>query len=162
MGWVIAAAEPGYERRWLLCPECGRGSVENDNVMLPPQQSFPAINGLSVDISALYDEARASFDARAYTGCEILCRKILMAVAIDKGAEEDKKFAQYVDHLSSEGCITPPLIHMAATIKDSGNRAAHEIDASDRERSRRSMVFTRRILDTVYGIEYDLVEYSGS
>ena len=164
MGWLVATAEPGWDRRWLLCPECGMGSVQNDRVMLPTRPSFPAIDGLPGGIRTLYDEAGASFDARAYTGCEMLCRKILMAAAVDKGADEGKKFVQYVDvyYLSSGGYITPPLKEMATTIKDIGNRAAHKIDESDLERSRRTLVFTRRILDITYGTEYDLDKYGGS
>ena len=161
MGWMVATAEPVCDRRWLLCPECGRGSVQNGNVMLPSRPSFPAIDGLSGGIRTLHDEARASFDARAYTGCEMLCRKILMAAAVDKGAGKNEKFVQYVDYLSSEGYITPPLKEMATIIRGIGNRATHEIDAPDLGRSRHTLVFTRRILDSMYGAEHDLDKYGG-
>ena len=162
MGWVVATAEPGCERRWLLCPQCGSGSVQNGNALLPSQLSFPAIDGLSGGIRTLYNEARTSFDTRAYTGCEMLCRKILMAAAVDKGAEEDKTFALYVDYLSSKGYITPPLKEMATIIKNNGNMATHKIDEPDLKRSRHTLVFTRRILDTIYGTEHDLNKYGES
>ena len=161
MGWVVVAAVD-MNRRWLLCPECGMGSVQNDDVLLPPPPAFPAVGGLSDGIRSLYNEARVSFDTRAYTGCEILCRKILMTTAVDKGAEKNKKFVQYVDYLSDEGYITPPLKNMATIVKNNGNKAAHEIDAPDQERSKYTLEFTRRILDTIYGTEHDLGKYDGS
>ena len=160
-GYVVNHVNP-YARWWMLCPECGRGSVKNDGIILPTPPSFAAIDGLPDGICALYDEARASFDVQAYTGCEILCRKILMAAAVDKDAEENKQFAYYVGYLDDNGYVTPPLKKMAEVIRENGNKAAHEIVLPDQGRAKSTLVFTRRILDTMYGAEYEIGEYSGS
>ena len=66
-------------------PQGGKVSVQNDDVILPPPQTFPDVDGLPDDIASLYDEARASFRAQAYTVCDMLCRKILMGVAVGGG-----------------------------------------------------------------------------
>lgn len=139
------------------CPQCGRVSVQNDDAKLP-SQTFSDVDGLPVDIAGLYDEARASFRAQAYTGCEILCRKILMSVAVNKGAEE-KNFAGCVAYLDSNGYVTPPLKNMADNIRKNGNKAAHEIVPPDLRRAKGTLTFTRRILDTVYGVEREIDEY---
>jgi hypothetical protein len=161
MGWVVAAAS-SWQRLWLLCPACGGGSVQNDATILPPPPSFPAIDGLPEDICTLYDEARTSFDVRAYTGCEMLCRKILMGAAVDKGAEKNKRFVEYVAYLDDSGYVTPPLKKMADIIRENGNKAAHEIVPPDERRAKGTLTFTRRILDTVYGGEREIGEYGGN
>ncbi len=120
------------------------------------------MGGLPDIISVIYDEARASFGARAYTGCEILCRKILMNAAVDKGAEQNMRFVEYVDHLNDNYCVTQSLKDMAATIKDNGNDAAHEINQPDRERAEHTLKFTRRILDIIYGAEHELGAYGST
>lgn len=159
-GWIIVDTQ--YQRRWLLCPQCGRGSVQNDDVILPPPQTFDDIGGLPDIISVIYDEARASFGAQAYTGCEMLCRKILMNAAVDKGANKNMKFVEYVDHLNDNYCVTQSLKDMATTIKDNGNDAAHEINPPDPERAEHTLKFTKRILDIMYGAEHELGEYGSA
>ena len=161
-GWLVAQAGSAYQRRWLLCPQCGRGSVQNDDVILPPPQTFDDIGGLPDDISGLYDEARTSFGVLAYTGCEMLCRKILMNAAVNKGAKQNMKFVQYVDYLNSNYCVTQSLKDMAKTIKNNGNEATHEINPPDQERAEYTLKFTRRILDTIYGAEYELGKYGST
>ena len=152
----------GWTRRWLLCPKCGKGSVQNDYVILPHPPSFPTIDGLPNNIHSLYDEARTSFDARAYTGCEMLCRKILMGAAVNNGAEENKSFEYYVDHLDTAGYVTPPMKKMATIIRKNGNKAAHDINMPDPKRAEHTLKFTRRILDSIYGTEHDLCKYGSS
>lgn len=158
-GWVVAYATGERKRQWLLCPRCGGGSVKNDDIILPPRQTFRKVDGLSGSIAALYDEARASFNAQAYTGCEILCRKILMSMAVDEGAKPNRRFVEYVDYLDSNGYITPALKDMATAIKDNGNEAAHEIDQPSQERAEYTLKFTRRILDITYGAEHEFGRY---
>lgn len=150
-----------YHGKLPSCPQCGGGSVQDDDARLTSQM-FPDVGGLPVNIADLYDEARASFRAQTYTGCEMLCRKILTNAAVDKGAKQDMKFVQYVDHLNSNYCVTQALKDMATTIKDNGNEAAHEINPSDRERAEYTLKFTRRMLDTMYGAEHEFGEYGGS
>ena len=158
-GWIVSQTGDKYQRRWLLCPHCGRGSVQNDDTILPPPQTFGNIDGLPDGIDGLYDEARASFGAQAYTGCEMLCRKILMNVAVNKGAEKNKRFVEYVDYLDSHGYITPSLKDMATIVKDNGNDAAHEVDPPDRERAEYTLEFTRSMLYIVYGMKHKLDKY---
>lgn len=145
-----------------MCPQCGRGSVQNDDVILPPPQIFDDIGGLPDDISGLYDEARTSFGVQAYTGCEMLCRKILMNAAVDKEAKKNLKFVQYVDYLNSNYCVTQSLKDMAKAIKDNGNEATHEINPSGQERAEYTLKFTRRILDIMYGSDHELGAYGGA
>ena len=136
--------------------------MQNDDTILPPPQTFGNIDGLPDGIDNLYDEARASFGAQAYTGCEMLCRKILMNMAVNKGDKPNKRFVEYVDYLNSNYCVTQSLKDMAETIKDNGNEATHEINPPDQERVEYTLRFTKRILDTIYGAEHELGEYGST
>jgi len=102
-GKVIASWDQGSRRsiRWLLCPECARGSVRNDGVLVPGSTFGPEVEGLSEEVAAAYDEARQCMKVNAHTAAELLCRKLLMHVAVEKGAKEGESFASYVTHLES-------------------------------------------------------------
>ena len=162
-GWVVAATIPNdYHRLWLLCPSCGKGSVKNDGVLWPFPQSFPAIKGMPDDINRLYDEARVSFDAQAYTGCEMLCRKILMNTAVDKGAKKNLSFEHYVDYLNAEGHFTPLMKKMAEKIRLHGNKSTHETEPSTQGNAKHALYFTNLILDAIYGAEHALKQHDNS
>ena len=48
---------------------------------------------------------------------------------------------------------------MADSIRENGNKAAHGIVPPDLRRAKGTLTFTRRILDTVYGVEREIDEY---
>lgn len=56
----------------------------------------PTIDGLPEEVLESYSEARRCMEVNAYTAAELICRKILMHVAADKGADEGKSFAAYL------------------------------------------------------------------
>jgi hypothetical protein len=47
----------------------------------------------------LYEEARKTTGANAFTATVLCCRKLLMHIAVSKGADEGKSFAHYVYYL---------------------------------------------------------------
>lgn len=114
-GYVIAYAatlETGsdVQVRWLQCPTCRRGSVYDATVGVLPGVAFgPDIDGLPKEVKAAYAEARRCLSVQANTAAEGMCRKIVMHVAVDKGAKEGKAFASYIDFLEAEGYVTPPM-----------------------------------------------------
>ena len=80
------------EIRWLQCTNCGLGSVANDSNIAPGVPFGPTLEGLPDDVLSAYREARRCMRALAYTAAELLCRKILMHVAVEKGAKEGESF----------------------------------------------------------------------
>jgi hypothetical protein len=93
---------------WLLCPNCAEGSVKVANGNVYPGVPFgPPVSGLPPVVKSAYDEARQCMSVNAFTACELICRKILMHVAVDKGAKEGESFAAYIDYLESKEYITP-------------------------------------------------------
>ena len=159
---ILVARISSSSIQWLLCPSCGKGSVRHRNTILPSPLSIPKVDGLPPDISQAYDEARNSFSVKAYTGCEILCRKILMSVAVNKGAKKNQTFESYVDYLKNNGYITVSLKDMADTIRKNGNESTHEIRQPDSERSEYTLEFTAQVLRSVYEIAAKFSKYQTS
>jgi hypothetical protein len=86
--------------QWLWCPNCDDGSVApTDGNVYPAVASGPVIEGLPNVIQDAYQEARRCMSVNAYTASELMCRKLLMHMAVDKGAKEGLNFTDYLAHL---------------------------------------------------------------
>jgi hypothetical protein len=85
------------------------------------------VSGVPPELADLYDEARYAAGAGAYTAAVMVCRKMLMNIAVREGAKENQKFVQYVDYLGSQGFFSPKMRDFVSYIKDLGNEANHEI-----------------------------------
>lgn len=146
--------------QWVQCPSCGNGSVDPDAKTHPATRLGPAIEGLSEPVSEAYDEARDCMSVAAYTACELICRKILMYVAVENEAKEGKSFAHYIDHLKSKGYVTPPMEPWVQRIREQGNQAAHELDPPDEKRAKSTLMFTAELLRLVYEMEHMTETYA--
>ena len=89
-----------------ICPNCG------GPVFVTPQRSqFPSpslgnsVNFVPQDLNKLYEEARRCTGENCYTAAVLLCRKMLMNIAVSQGAKEGLKFIDYVNYLSDNGYI---------------------------------------------------------
>jgi hypothetical protein len=146
--------------KWVLCPNCGNGSVLDYNGNIHPGVAFgPHIAGLPNDINEAYEEARRSMSASAFTGSELICRKILMYVAVEKGAKEGESFTFYLDHLEKEGYITPPMKAWVDLIRKHGNIAAHILEKPNQNRAESTLMFTAELLRIVYEMEHLAKQY---
>ena len=142
-------------QRWLQCVTCGQGCVMDGGGAQHPAPRFgPQLSGLPKETGAAYDEARDCMSVNALTAAELLCRKILMHVAVDKGAEEGKTFASYIDHLAGQGYITPPMQKWVGLIREHGNQATHALEAPQRRRAEATLMFTAELLRIVYEMEH--------
>jgi len=153
--------ESGVILQWLECPECGNPSVQDSEGNIHPGVAFgPDINGLPSEVEAAYDEARRTMSVNAFTACELICRKILMHVAVDRGADEGESFAHYLDHLANKGYITPPMQPWVDLIRRHGNESTHQLGSPDRERAESTIMFTAELLRLVYEMQHFANLYS--
>jgi len=146
-------ASRGVTTRWLVCsnPFCLDAAViVNDGTLYPPTLFGPQVEGLPGDVDEAYHEARRCMGVSAYTAAELLCRKILMHVAVDKGAKPGKTFAEYVTHLADAGYVTPPMQPWVDLIRQHGNLATHELPPPDQQRAESTVMFTAELLRLVY------------
>jgi hypothetical protein len=149
-----------YHLKWLLCPNCTDASVLTKEGLVYPGVPFgPNIEGLPDGVREAYTEARQCMSINALTASELICRKILMHVAVDKGAKEGENFGAYLSHLESQGYVTPPMKPWVDLIRQHGNRATHRLEAPDRKRAESSLMFTAELLRLIYEMEYVARQY---
>jgi len=78
------------------------------------------------------------------------CRKVLMNVAVDRGADGNLRFVEYVDWFETNHYIPPHGREWIERIKDIGNEAHHDIPDIDHERARETLRFTEWMLHYIY------------
>jgi hypothetical protein len=143
---------------WLRCTHCNSGSVLHETRygprIWPQPRPGEDVEGLPDDVRAAWDEARSCAGAAAHTATEMVCRKILMHIAVDKGDQEGQSFASYIDHLVGEGYVTKPMHSWVTRIKDRANRANHDIAQTTAEQGAETLTFTGHLLKNVYEMEY--------
>lgn len=162
-GAVVASQAGGQgipNNRWLACTECARGLVEVDGTIFPGAKFGPAVEGLPEVVHTAYDEARNCMQASAYTAAELVCRKILMHVAADKGAPEGEPFAAYLTYLEKQGYVTPPMKGWVDLIRKHGNEATHRLAKTDRTRAESTVMLTAELLRLVYEMEHMSQKYA--
>ncbi|HUG00625.1 MAG TPA: DUF4145 domain-containing protein [Longimicrobiales bacterium] len=113
-----------------------------------------AVEGLPEDVAEAYDEARACFGVGGFTGCELVCRKILMHVAVEKGAKEGEPFQAYIDYLADQRYVTPPMRPWVDRIRAHGNLATHRLAKPEKARAESTLMFTGELLRLVYEMDY--------
>ncbi|MEE9963981.1 MAG: DUF4145 domain-containing protein [Propionicimonas sp.] len=150
------------EVSWLRCPGCHRGSVVEEDRQYPSRLPGEDLNGLPEDLESAYTEARESMGVHAFTAGELMCRKILMHAAVDKGADEGKTFAAYIDFLQEVGFITPPMKPWADVIRQHGNLATHKIPPADEARGLGTLAFTTQLLRMIYEMDYKVAQFLAS
>lgn len=140
--------------KFIQCPLCQDGSVMAGNgVIYPPAPAGSQVRNLPADVDGAWREARTAHAVAAYTAAEIMCRKILMHVAVDVGVSKTgATFVQYVDELNKAGYITTGLKQAVDRIRNRGNVANHELPASSEEDSQTTIQITEHLLRGVYGL----------
>jgi hypothetical protein len=158
---LVRVSTPDCNIKWLICTNCSDGSVlTKDNTLLPNVRFGPGIQGLPNEIASAYDEARDCYSIKAYTACEIMCRKILMHVGVDKGCAEGKSFVDYIDFIESKNYITPVMKPWVNLIRKHGNSSTHKLVPADPARSESTLMFTAELLKIVYEMDYIARKYA--
>ena len=153
---IVVASYSKQSIKWLGCPACLKGSVINSSRITPTPILGDDVQGLEDPIKSAYLEARKSLSSKSNTACVLICRKILMNVAVDKGATQGKQFAHYVDYLVEQGHITPTMHVWVDKIREIGNEATHEIPSPDDETTNTALEFMTLLLKNVYETAYRL------
>jgi DNA-directed RNA polymerase subunit RPC12/RpoP len=134
----------------VVCPVCDAATVLIGDAQFPGTKFGGIVMGLPNDVSALYTEARDCMGVSACTATVLLCRKILMHVAVAAGADAGLKFVEYVQYLWDEHYVPPNAKGWVDHIREKGNEANHEITLMSREEAEQLMSFTQVLLQLVY------------
>lgn len=160
-GRVVSYYPSTPTNKWLLCTNCGKGSVLTpEGKIVPPSKFGNSLEGLPNIVQKAYNEARDCYSIGAYTSCELICRKILMNVAVDKGAKENDKFVNYLDSLKTKGYVTESMMEWVSLIRSRGGESTHYIDEPDQTRAESTLMFTEQLLKIIYEMKHKADKYT--
>lgn len=133
-----------------ICTNCKYPTYIYQDEQVPLSRFGESIEYLPEEVDEIYEEARDSFSVGAYTAVMLLCRKLLMHVAVDLGADENKNFIYYVNYFETEGYISKNARPWVDKIRKLGNEANHEIMVGNKEDAKKIIEFSAMLLKTNY------------
>lgn len=134
-----------------ICHNCqGITFFTPDGRQLPAPSIGEAVAALPEDVGRLYEEARKCTSAECYTAAVMCTRKILMNLAVEKGAPKDQNYAEYVAFLSSNGFVPPGSERWVDEIRKRGNEANHELPCSTQEDAELLVTFVEALLRFIF------------
>lgn len=159
-GMPLIIAEPGrisYKSGdgVFICTHCHMPTFIYGEMQVPSNRFGASVKHVPEDVNDVYEEARSSFAVGAYTGVVLLCRKLLMHIATDLGANKDLKFVQYVNYLNEHHYAGARSDEWVDQIRKFGNQANHEIRINSKEEAQRIIKFCEMILKLNY--EYPFI-----
>lgn len=119
---------------------------------LPIARDFHSGADWPTELSNLYDEAAKAYAAGAYTAATMVCRKILMACACEKGASDGDTFAKYVDFITNNILTYPAARASIDAIRAIGNEANHHVQFVNQADAKRAMKIVTYMLNTIYSL----------
>jgi uncharacterized protein DUF4145 len=139
--------------RWVsivLCPNCTQPTYLYGDERLPGAKAGEDVEHLPDDVTALYAQSRRAAGRGDFTAAVVVGRKLLMHVAVEKGAEQNQTFAHYVDWLVEQGVVTFHMKEWIDEIRELGNDANHEIVLMGKEEAESLLTFLAMMLKVVY------------
>lgn len=150
----IVDAELGAIKYHIFkCTQCCMPvTIGQDGQIIPPSLFLPFedIKFLPGKIEKMYIECRKSFSNACYYSVIMVARSLLMHIAVDKDADENLGFIEYVDFLEAEGHISRSNRSWVDKIRERGDHYLHEIDEATKVEAERTIVFVSQLLKNVY------------
>lgn len=151
-GFIATSGDEIY-----ICSYCAKPTYFNRNSAIEPiaiQVPGPSFGGdveyIPPEAAAVYREARNCMTVSAYTAVVMLCRKLLMHIAVAEGAPEKENFVAYIDYLASAGYIPLRARGWVDQIRKTGNDANHLITPTTRADAEQLISFSEMVLKLVY------------
>jgi len=151
------ASDKGYKNEtrgggWTIyiCPSCSKPVYFENEDQHPSSKKGNRVEKLPTEIESLYNEARTSTTINANTAAVLLCRKLLMHIAVEKGAKTGESFLFYVDYLAEAGYVPPDGKGWVDHIREKGNEANHEIVLMKSEDAEDLLTFSEMLLKFIY------------
>jgi len=160
----LVSSKEGYYIKSLQTPDMLDGNIyicpgcQGPNFFPPylSNKQYPGpsigneIKNLPENLKDIYEETRECYKNNCFTAVVMLCRKILMHIAVDQGEKDGKKFIEYVDYLSNAGFIPPNGKKWVDHIRSKGNEANHEIVIMKEVDAKDLIGFVEMLLKFVY------------
>jgi Domain of unknown function (DUF4145) len=134
-----------------ICPSCNAPTFfARDGKRFPSNAPGRPVPNVPDELSKLYNEARASAGAGAYTASVLACRKILMHIAVEEGAKSGEAFIKYVEYLDGKNYLPPKGKVWVNYIRTRSNEANHEIMLMDEKDAIALVTFVEMLLRFIY------------
>lgn len=142
-----------------ICPNCNAPLISDDE----DKQIILSLPGIEIekipaDINIIYNEIRKSMQSNCFNGAIMLMRKLIMHIAVEEGAEEGKKFIEYIDYLCEEGIVPKKSKNKANSVRTLGNSTNHEIEARTKEEAQNCFEFIELLLKVNYEFANEIGE----
>lgn len=142
---------PGPEvPRIFICTGCNRPTYFEGSKQMPGVAYGKPVNNLPADLDGIYTEARNCMAVSAFTPAVLAARTILMHVAVDIGAAENKNFEFYVNYLVDNHYVPPNSKGWVDRIRKKGNDATHKLPLMTRDDAEQVLRFLEMILICQY------------
>ena len=152
-GWKGAIQGSSYVPAAIyICHECTRPTLLDAELGQVPGAAFGnTVAGIpEATVERLYTEARGCMSVASYTAAVLCCRKLLMHVAVSKGAKPGASFVSYVEYLAQQGYIPPDARDWVDHIRTKSNEANHEIVIMARDDAEELVAFSEMLLKVIY------------
>jgi len=151
------SSEKGYSAQdgdhfIYICHHCTNPTYFNlqDGKQYPGVAFGNKVENIPENIENLYSETRQCVSVQAFTASVMASRKLLMNIAVEKGAKEGLSFQQYVEYLDSQHYIPPDGKEWVDHIREKGNEANHEIKIMEKEDAEDLITFIEMLLKFIY------------
>jgi len=133
-----------------ICGGCNRPTYFDLGTQTPAPDLGNDVDSLPSEVESIYREARQCTKVEAYTACVLALRKLLMHIAVEKGAPENQNFFQYVEYLDNNGYIPQGGRGWVDHIRTKGNEANHEIVEMSKDDASDLLSFAEMLLRIAY------------
>ena len=162
-----AASHPNHSNITVayiyICHFCFQPTYfDTEGNQIPGSPYGNKVNNLPSEVETLYNEARDCTSCNAYTASVLCCRKLLMNIAVSKGADKGLKFIEYVEYLSDKHFIPPDGKDWVDHIRTKGNEATHEISIMKKEDAEELITFIEMLLKFIYEFPATIKKKSGN
>lgn len=84
-----------------ICTNCHMSTFICEDYQITGNRFGDSARSVPHEVNSLYEEACNSFATETYIGVVLLCRKLLMRIATDLGADTNLSVIEYVNFLKS-------------------------------------------------------------
>ena len=163
--------DPPTEWAFLQCQVCWHPIVQTrmdygyqqDFNLDEPTVIYPSPRRLSGQIPLTlrgeWEEARTCFDARAYTACVLMVRRLLEATCMEQGVKKGNLKSK-LGALQTQGLVDGVLQEWAEALRIVGNKGAHDIGSNvERIDAEDALAFAEALLDHIYVLRKRFAEF---
>lgn len=152
---VVQAGTLTFSRDFRICPECEMVTTFKKNGQFPgPLQGenfkAPRANAEVTKTVALYNEARIAVSHNSPSCAILMFRKLLMHIAVEQGAEQNRSFLDYVEYLKTNGVVGKPQHTILDRIRKEGNVENHAIVRASEEAANDLLTLVTLLIKSVY------------